>query len=164
MSSFSSNEKLCKLLITLVKKRKRPDTNFIYKHLKETEASNIDKETINKVTNKQSNIISELINQKILENKKLAYENSFRLITDKEKDTLDETTPPDNIDSIDKDDKLSDPGININRQPFTYRNEKDVTQEISPIREPVISVDVHNPLAQHIRETEPVIIPINNRL
>ena len=68
-----------------------------------------------------------MINQKILENKKLAYGHSFCLITDKEKDTLDETTPPDNIDSIDKNDKLSDPGININRQPFTYKNEEDVT-------------------------------------
>ena len=111
----------------ICKKRKRPDTNVIYKHLKETEASNIDKETIIKVTNKQSNIISELINQKILENKKLAYGHSFCLITDKEKDTLDETTPPDNIDSIDKYNKLSDPGININRQPFTYKNEEDLT-------------------------------------
>ena len=45
-------------------KRKRPDTNAIYEYLKETEASNIDKETI-------SNIISELMNQKILENKKI---------------------------------------------------------------------------------------------
>ena len=77
----------------------------------------------------------------------MAYRHSFRLITDKEKDTLDEATPTDNIDSIDKNDKLSDPGININRQSFTYRNGKDVTQEISPIREPVINLDVHNVLA-----------------
>ena len=53
-------------------KRKRPDTNAIYEHLKKTEASNIDKETI-------GNIISEFINQKILENKKSTYGNSFRL-------------------------------------------------------------------------------------
>ena len=100
-------------------------------------ASNIDKETI-------GNIISELINQKILENK-LAYGDSFRLITDKEKDTLDEITSPDNIDNIDKNDNQSDPDIKINTQPFTYRNEKDITQEISPVREPVINLDVHNP-------------------
>ena len=120
-------------------KRKRPYTNAIYEHLKKTEASNIDKETI-------GNIISELINQKILENK-LAYGDSFRLITDKEKDTLDEITSPDNIDNIDKNDNQSDPGININ------------AQEISPIREPVINLDVHNPLTQPIREREPVTKP-----
>ena len=130
-------------------KRKRPDTNAIYEHLKKTEASNIDKETID-------NIISELINQKILENKKSTYGDSFRLITGKEKDTLDEITSPDNIDKIDKNDNQSDPGIKINTQPFTYRNENDITQEISPIREPVINLDVHNPLAQPTREAEPV--------
>ena len=133
-------------------KRKRPDTNAIYEHLKKTEASNIDKETID-------NIISELINQKILENKKSTYGDSFRLITGKEKDTLDEITSPDNIDKIDKNDNQSDPGIKINAQPFTYRNENDITQEISPIREPVINLDVHNPLAQPIREMEPVTNP-----
>ena len=85
--------------------------------------------------------------------------DSFRLITDKEKDTLDEITSPDNIDNIDKNDNQSDPDIKINTQPFTYRNEKDITQEISPIREPVINLDVHNPLAQPIRETEPVRNP-----
>ena len=42
---------------------------------------------------------------------------------------------------------------------FTYRNEKDITQEISPIIEPVINLDVHNPLAQPIRETELVTNP-----
>ena len=42
----------------------------------------------------------------------------------------------------------------INTQPFTYRNETDITQEILPIREPVINLDVHNPLAQPIRETD----------
>ena len=81
------------------------------------------------------------------------------LITDKEKDTFDEKTSPDNIDDIDKNDNQPDPGININTQPFTYRNEKDITQEISPIREPVINLDVHNPLAQPIRETEPLTNP-----
>ena len=40
-----------------------------------------------------------------------------------------------------------DSGININPQPFTYRNEKYITQEISPIREPIINLDVQNPLA-----------------
>ena len=128
-------------------KRKRPDANAIYEYLKTTEISNTDKETI-------GNIITESINQKILENKKSAYGDSYRLITNKEKDTLDEITSPDNIDNIDKNDNQFDPGININTQPFTYRNEKDITQEISPIREPVINLDVHNPLAQPIRETE----------
>ena len=55
-----------------------------------------------------------MINQKILGNKKLIYGDSFRLITDKEKDTLDEITSTDNIDYIDKNDSQSDPGININ--------------------------------------------------
>ena len=67
--------------------------NAIYEYLKKTEASNIDKGTI-------GNIITELINQKILENKKSAYGDSFRLITDQEKDTSDETTSPDNIDKM----------------------------------------------------------------
>ena len=133
-------------------KRKRPDTNAIYKHLKKTEASNIDKEKI-------GNIISELINQKILENKKSAHGDYFRLITDKEKETLDEITSHDNIDNIENNDNQSDPPININPQPFTYRDEQDVTQGISPIREPVINSDVHNLLPQPIRKTEPVINP-----
>ena len=149
---FLFKPKILQAIEYIREKRKRPDTNAIYEHLKKTEASNIDKETI-------GNIISELINQKILEYKKSAYGNSFRLITDKEKDTLDEITSPDNIDNIDKNDNQSDIGININTQPFTYRNEKDITQEISPIREPVINLDVHNPLAQPIRETEPVRNP-----
>ena len=104
--------KFCKLLITFVKKR--PDTNVIYKYLKKIEASNIDKERI-------ENIISELVNQKILENKKSVYGDSFRLITDKEKETLDETVSLDNIDNIEN--KEKHPGININPQLFTYRLE-----------------------------------------
>ena len=149
---FLFKPKILQAIEYIREKRKRPDTNAIYEHLKKTEASNIDKETID-------NIISELINQKILENKKSTYGDSFRLITGKEKDTLDEITSPDNIDKIDKNDNQSDPGIKINTQPFTYRNENDITQEISPIREPVINLDVHNPLAQPIRETEPVTNP-----
>ena len=149
---FLFKPKILQAIEYIREKRKRPDTNAIYEHLKKTEASNIDKETI-------GNIISELINQKILEYKKSAYGNSFRLITDKEKDTLDEITSPDNIDNIDKNDNQSDPCININTRPFSYRNEKDITQETSPIREPVINLDVHNPLAQPIRETEPVTNP-----
>ena len=147
---FLFKPKILQAIEYIREKRKRPDTNAIYEHLKKTEASNIDKETI-------GNIISELINQKILENKKIAYGDSFRLIADKEKDTLDEIKSPYNIDNIDKNDNLSDPGININCQPFTYRNEKDMTQEISPIKESVINLDVHNPLTQPIRETKPVI-------
>ena len=65
MNSISSNQTFCKLSNTFVKKN-RPDMNAIYEHLKKTEASNIDKETIN-------NIIPELINQKVLENKKSTY-------------------------------------------------------------------------------------------
>ena len=49
--------------------------------------------------------------------------------------------------------------MNTNFQPFTYRNEQDIIQEISPIRKPVINPDVHNPLLQPIRETELVINP-----
>ena len=94
-----------------------------------------------------------MINQKILENKKSAYGDSFRLITDKEKEIL---TSPDNIEN---NDNQSDPGININPQPFTCRNEEYITQAISPIRKPVINPDVRNPLSQPIRETEPVINP-----
>ena len=111
------------------------NTNAIYKCLKKTNASNIDKEAI-------GNIIRELKNQKILENKKSAYGDSFRLITDKEKDTLDKIMSPDNIDNIDKNDNQSDPGITIDTQSFTCRNEKDIAQEISPIREPAINIDL----------------------
>ena len=78
-------------------KRKRPDTNAIYEPLKETETSNIHKETT-------GNIISELINQKILENKKSTYGDSFRLIMDEEKDILDKIASPDNIDNNEKSD------------------------------------------------------------
>ena len=134
MNSFSSNQKFCKLLISFVKKDFF-NTNAIYKCLKKTNASNIDKEAI-------GNIIRELKNQKILENKKSAYRDSFHLITDKEKDTLDEIMSPDNIDNIDKNDNQSDPGITIDTQSFTCRNEKDIAQEISPIREPAINIDL----------------------
>ena len=116
--------KILQAIDDIRQKRKRPDTNAIYEHPKKTEASNIDKETI-------SNIISELINQKILENKKSAYEDSFGLITDKVKETLDKTTSHDNIDNIENNDNPSDPDININPQRFTYRGEQDITQEMS---------------------------------
>ena len=84
-------------------KRKRPDTNGTHEYLVKTKLSNVDKEEI-------GNIILELINQKILQNKKSAYRESFRLITDKEKKTLDETTSHDNIDNIQNKDNQSDPG------------------------------------------------------
>ena len=61
---FLFKPKISQAIEYVCKKRKRPDTNAIYEHLKKTEASNVDKETI-------SNIISELINQKITENKKI---------------------------------------------------------------------------------------------
>ena len=126
------------------------DTKAIYEHLKKHEASNIYKETIGSIT-------SELINQKILENKKSADGNSFRLITDKEKETLDNTTSHDNINNIENNDNQSDPSININPQTFIYIEEQDITQEISPFREPAINSDALKPLLQLIRETEPVI-------
>ena len=126
-------------------KRKRPDTNTIYEYLKKTEASNIDKETL-------GNIISELINQKILGNKKLAYGDSFRLIADKEKETLDEITYLDNINNIENNDNQSDPGININRNRFNYTNGQDITQEISPIRELAVNPDAHNLLYLNLLE------------
>ena len=111
LMNFLFKPKILQAIKYIREKRKRQDTNAIYEHLKKTGASNIDKETI-------GNIISELINQKILENKKSTYGDSFRLITDKEKVTLD-VMSPDNIDNIDKNDNQSDPGININTQPFT---------------------------------------------
>ena len=126
-------------------KRKRPDTNTIYEYLKKTEASNIDKETL-------GNIISELMNQKILGNKKLAYGDSFRLIADKEKETLDEITYLDNINNIENNDNQSDPGININRNRFNYTNGQDITQEISPIRELAVNPDAHNLLYLNLLE------------
>ena len=86
---FLFKPKILQAIECILEKRKRPDTNAIYEHLKKTGASNIDKETI-------GNIISELINQKMLENKKSTYGDAFRLITDKGKDTLDELTSPDN--------------------------------------------------------------------
>ena len=80
----------------------------------------------------------------------------FCLIADKGKETLDEATSHDNIES---NDNQSDTGININPQSFTYRDEKDITQEVSPIREPIINPDGHNFLPQTIGETELVINP-----
>ena len=77
MNSFSSKQKILQAVEYIREKRKSPDTNAIYEHLKKTGASNIDKETI-------GNIISEFINQKMLENKKSTYGYAFRLIMDKE--------------------------------------------------------------------------------
>ena len=94
-------------------KRKNPDENAIYEHLSETETSNKDKETIR-------NIISELINQNILKNKNLSYEDSFYLKTKKEKVTLKETTSRDNIEN---NDNQSDPSTNIDSQSFACRGE-----------------------------------------
>ena len=111
-------------------KRKNPDENSIYEHLSEhlseTGTSNKDKETIR-------NIISELINQNILKNKNLSYEDSFYLKTKKEKMTLKETTSRDNIEN---NDNQSDPSTNIDSKSFACRDEEDVTEESSPIREP----------------------------
>ena len=78
-----------------------------------------------------------------MENKNSPYGDSFLLITDKEKETLDETTSHDNI---------TDPGINTNPQPFTYRDEQDITQEISPIRKAVVNPDVQNPLSLRLNQ------------
>ena len=64
---------------------------------------NIDKEAI-------GNIILELINQKVLQNKKSAYGDFFRLLTDKEKETLDETASHDNTQNIQNKNNQSDPG------------------------------------------------------
>ena len=125
-------------------KRRRPDTNAICDHLKKIETSNIDKETI-------GNIIPELINQKISKNKKSVYEDSFRLMTGKEKET-DKTTLRKMITNL----ILVSTLISSH---FTYRNEQDIIQEISPIRKPVINPDIHNLLLQPIRETELVINP-----
>ena len=118
---FLFKSKILQAIDCIREKRKHLDSNAIYEYPKKTEAPNIDKEKI-------GNIITEFINQKILENKKSAFGDSFCLITDKEKDTLDEITSPDNIDNIDKNDNQSDPGIDINTQPFTYRNERDIIQ------------------------------------
>ena len=60
---FLFKPKILQAIEYIREKRKRPETNVIYEHLKKTETCNIDKETID-------NIISELINQKILQNKK----------------------------------------------------------------------------------------------
>ena len=82
---------------------------------------------------------------------------SFCLITHKEKETFDKTTSHDNIDNtdnIENNDNQSDPGINP--QPSPYRDEQAVTQEISPIREPVTSPVIINPLPQPIREMQPL--------
>ena len=92
-----------------------------------------------------------------MEIKKSVHGDSFRLMTEKEKETLDERTSHNNIDNIDNNDNQSDPGIIFNPKLFTYRDEPDITQEISPIREPVINPDVHNPLPRPSTETEPVI-------
>ena len=78
------------------------------------------------------------------------------LITDKEKETLDKTSSHDNNNNIDN---QSDPGININHRPFTYRDEQNITPEISLIREAVVNADVHNPLSQTNGETDPVLNP-----
>ena len=53
-------------------KKKRPDLNSIYEHFSKSGASNISKNTM-------YSIISKLIKQKLLENKKSAYGDSFRI-------------------------------------------------------------------------------------
>ena len=78
-----------------------------------------------------------------MENKNSPYGDSFLLITDKEKETLDETTFHDDI---------TDPGINTNPHTFTYRDEQDITQEILPTRKPVVNPDVQNPLPLRLNQ------------
>ena len=126
---FLFKPKILQAIDYIREKRKRPDTNAIYEYLKKTEASNTDKETI-------GNIITELINQKILENKKSAYGDSFRLTTDKEKDTLDEITSPDNIDNIDENDNQSGPGININTQHLLTEMKKILLKKFHQLENP----------------------------
>ena len=72
---------------------------------------------------------SELINQKILGSKKSGYGDSFWLIEDKEKETLDKTTSHDSIDNIENNDNRSEPDININPQPFTFRDEQNILKK-----------------------------------
>ena len=109
-------------------KKKRPDLNSIYEHFSKSGASNISKDTI-------YSIISELIKQKVLENKKSAYGDSFRIIAETDTKNSEQLTFCNINDNCDHQSNQDDSGTSIiNPQPFTV-DEQDVTPPPSPTNE-----------------------------
>ena len=125
-------------------KKKRPDLNSIYEYFSKSGASNISKDTI-------YSIISELIKQKVLENKKSAYGDSFRIIAETDTKNSEQLTFCNINDNCDHQSNQDDSGTSIiNPQPFTV-DEQDVTPPPSPTNEiaPEITSNVNTPLAQN---------------
>ena len=69
--------KILQAIKFICEKKKRPDLNSVYEKFSKSAASNISKDTI-------YSIIHELLEQKVLGNKKSAYGDSFRAITETE--------------------------------------------------------------------------------
>ena len=125
-------------------KKKRPDLNSIYEHFCKSGASNISKDTIH-------SIISELIKQNVLENKKSAYGDAFRIIGETDIKSSEQLTFCNINGNCDHQSNQDDSGTSIiNLQPFTVE-EQDVTPPPSPTNEitPEITLNVNTPLPQN---------------
>ena len=125
-------------------KKKRPDLNSIYEHFCKSGGSNISKDTIH-------SIISELIKQNVLENKKSAYGDAFRIIGETDIKSSEQLTFCNINDNCDHQSNQDDSGTSIiNLQPFTVE-EQDVTPPPSPTNEitPEITLNVNTPLPQN---------------
>ena len=93
-------------------KKKRLDLNSIYERFGKSGASNISKDTM-------YSIISELIKQKVLENKKSAYGDSFHIIAETDTKNSEQLTFC-NINNCDHQSNQDDSSTNIiNPKPFT---------------------------------------------
>ena len=107
-------------------------------------ASNISKDTV-------YSIIPELIKQKILENKKSAYGDSFRIIAERDIKSSEQLRFCNINDNCDHQSSQDDSGTSIiNPQPFIV-DEQDVTPLPSPTSkiEPGITSNVNTPLPQN---------------
>ena len=125
------------------KKKKRPDLNFIYENFSKSGASNISKDTM-------YSIISELIKQKVLENKKSPYGDSFRIIAESDTKNSEQSTFYNINDNCDHQSNQDDPGTNIiNPQALTV-HEQDVTAPPSRTNEtaPATTSNVNTPSPQ----------------
>ena len=125
-------------------KKKRPDLNSIYEHFCKSGGSNISKDTIH-------SIISELIKQNVLENKKSAYGDAFRIIGETDIKSSEQLTFCNINGNCDHQSNQDDSGTSIiNLQPFTVE-EQDVTPPPSPTNEitPEITLNVNTPLPQN---------------
>ena len=138
MKCFFSNRKSFRLSNLFAK------INSNYEHFSKSEASNIGKDAV-------YSIVPELIKQKILENKKSAYGDSFRIIAERDIKSSEQLRFCNINDNCDHQSSQDDSGTSIiNPQPFIV-DEQDVTPPPSLTNKiaPGITSNVNTPLPQN---------------